>query len=206
MSPRQRRGLLILAMAVLGAVATFAAVLSYTQTVSQQLGPRRPVVVLVRQVSQYQPIDAGSLDVRLIPTVFAPPGALSSVQEVAGRVSPLPLPAGTFLQNSTLMTLPSLQFGQRAVTVQADPEMSVGQTISVNDVVDVVAAYRDGTKVTSLLQVSGARVLAVKRPDPDKDAMFVTMALSQSQARGLAAAQARSATFLIGRLPPNEEP
>lgn len=204
MSPRQRRGLLLLGLAVLGAVAAFVTVLGYTQSVAAQLGPRRAVVVLVRDVGPFERIDASSLATREVPVVFAPPGALASTDAVGRRVSPLPLPAGTFLQDSSLTDPPTLAPGQRAVTMAMDGVTSIGGTIAVGDVVDVVAGYRDGRTATSKVEIAGVGVLAVTRAADRPDVRLVTLALSQEQTLALARVRASSGTVLVGRFPPTE--
>ena len=44
MNPRQRRGVLLILVTVLGAVVTFGAVFNYVQSVSSQVGPRTTVL------------------------------------------------------------------------------------------------------------------------------------------------------------------
>ncbi len=201
MSPRQRRGLIMLVLAVVGLVGTFLSVLQYTRDVSAQLGPRQDVVVIRREVDAFLPIDEASLDVVSVPVVFAPPGALTAVGDVRGRVSPLPLPAGTFVQAASLIPPPALVYGERAVTLSADPEMSVGQALRPNDIVLVVAAVKQGPKTTSTVVVKGARVIAVRRPDPNKENVLVTLALSEKQTLDVARARGAGAKLIVGQFP-----
>lgn len=201
MSPRQRRGALMLFLALLGALATYLSIVQYTRAVAAQLGPRRDVVVVRQDIGAFDPIDAARLDVVSVPVVFAPPGALSSPADVKGRVSPLRLPQGTFVQAASLMEPPRLVYGERAVTVSADLEISVGQSLQINDVVMVVAAYRNGSEVTSAVVVEGARVIAVRQPDPTRPQVLVTLALDTDQVLSLARARAGATTLVVGRFP-----
>jgi pilus assembly protein CpaB len=205
MSPRQRRGLVTLLLAGVGAVLTFLAILTYTENVAAQLGPRRPVLVLSQDVGAFQAITEDSVTVKQVPIVFAPPTSFATVAEIGGKVSPVSLPAGTFLQAANLMPRPSLGPGQRAVTIAADAEMSVGRTVAVNDVVDVYAAYRVPTGAVPKLEVTGVRVLATKIPDPAKDGILVTVAVTEEQALSLTRARAAAVRILVGRYPADQE-
>ncbi|MGF1647270.1 MAG: Flp pilus assembly protein CpaB [Kineosporiaceae bacterium] len=204
MSPRQRRGLVILGLAVVGAVVSFLAVVGYTQGVARQLGPRQGVVVAAADIEPYAPIDAASLEVIQVPEVFAPPDALTSVEEVSGRVSPLPLPAGTYLQDPSLTDPPVLVFGERAVTLFADVEASLGGTVQVDDIVDIVAAYPQDQGVESVVVVEAARVIAVGRVDPEDLSQVVTLAVSPEDIRQLARARASAEALVVSRLSPDE--
>ena len=58
MNPRQRRGVLFLAFAVIGAVAVFFSVVGYVNDVESQVGNRVTAYVVGDQVDAYQPLDA----------------------------------------------------------------------------------------------------------------------------------------------------
>lgn len=206
MSPRQRRGLLLLLIASAGAVLSFVTVLQYTASVAEQLGPRRPVVVVAREVPAYAPILEADLQVRLVPVVFAPPAALDSADAVSGRVSPVALPAGTFLQDAALVDPPALAAGERAVTVLATGEQSLARSLAVGDVLDVVAGYPGSARgeATARVEVDAARVLSVAPPKDEEDAVFVTLAVSPADGLALARAQASDASVVVVRHPPQE--
>ena len=52
MNPRQRRGVLLILVTVLGAVVTFVAMFSYVQSISSQVGPMTTVLKLSQQVTE----------------------------------------------------------------------------------------------------------------------------------------------------------
>ena len=58
MNPRQRRGVLLILVTILGAVVTFVAVFSYVQSVSSQVGPMTTVLKLSQQVTELKEIKA----------------------------------------------------------------------------------------------------------------------------------------------------
>lgn len=207
MSPRQRQGLVLLVLSVVGALATFVAVLRYTDGVSRQLGPRQDVVVVARAVPAFVPLAEADLQVRQVPVVFAPPGALVSADEASGRVSPVPLAPGTFLQTPMLVDPPALRPGERAVTILAGGEMSFGGSVAVADVIDVIAAYDGpgGTTASARVEIEGARVLAVAgRLSDASDGVWLTLAVAPDDALSLARAQAARATVVVVRRPAGE--
>ena len=192
----------MLALTVLAAVATFVAVLGYTRTVEAQLGPRRPVVVVARDIPAYRPISADDLRVRQVPRVFLPDGAVATAEAALGKVSPLSLPAGTWLQAAQLTDPPLLRIGERAVTLASDGEMSLARSLKVGDVVDVVAAY-DRPQQRTTVEAKDARVIAVSYPAKG-DKSWVTLAVTEEETLALAKARASAQAVFVGRVPETE--
>jgi hypothetical protein len=73
MNPRQRRGVLFLAVAVVGAIAIFFAVVGYVNDVESQVGNRVQGYVLRGDVRAYQPLAADQLEKVEIPERWPPP-------------------------------------------------------------------------------------------------------------------------------------
>lgn len=201
MSPRQRRGLLLLLAGLIGLAGTFLAVLDYTRSVARQLGPVQPVIVAARDIAAYTPLREDSFEVRRVPVAFAPPDAVTRLEEVRGLVSPVRLPVGTFVQRAGLTQPPALRFGERAVTVTADIEMTVGGSLRPGDVVMVMAAGRSGSAARGYVVVEAAPVLAVSAQE--RDGTAVTLALAREDALRLTEAKA-SGGLVLGRFPPLE--
>lgn len=206
MSPRQRRGLLLLLLSAVAAALAVVTVVQYTADVAAQLGPRRPVVVVVRDVPAYALLAPDDVEVRQVPVVFAPPSALSSPGQLDGRVSPVPLPPGTFLQDAALVPEPALDAGQRAVTVLAGGEQSLGYTLAVGDVVDVIVGYprRTGDDALARVELAQVPVLAVRPAGEGDPGVYVTFAVSPTDALALARGLTAGATVVVVRRPPLE--
>lgn len=105
MSRRARAaGFLLLALAA----AALAAVIAngYRASLAKGFGPLRPVVVAgvaLRSGRPLGPADvAGSLQVRRVPSRFAPPGALADPAEALGLVPAGPVPLGSYLLGAQL--------------------------------------------------------------------------------------------------------
>ncbi|MGL5809485.1 MAG: RcpC/CpaB family pilus assembly protein [Nocardioides sp.] len=206
MSPRQRRGLLLLVLAVAAAVLVFASVLQYTADVSQQLGPRQPVLVVAREATALQPVGAADVKVQLVPKVFAPSNALSSVDDLSGKVPLADLPAGSFVAADDLIPTPALEAGQREVALTADLERTFGQTIRTEDRVDVLAILRDqsSTKAaTTVLRIPDTLVLGVSANDAGEQ-NAVRLAIPDDQAVELSEARTRGADIYLARVPLSE--
>lgn len=220
MNPRQRRGVVLTALSVIGAVGVFTAVSGYTASVARQLGPTRPVLVLARDVPSYTPIQEADLETRRVPELYLSATDLSDVDQIAGRVPATPLAAGTRLQADALVPVPAALRGEREFTVNVGVEASVAAVLRPGDRVDVVAAYeaRSKAKAYAEVSVSGARVLRVTRlQTPTDDAadagvlagdttLAVTFALTPADVSKVVLAQTVAKTLRLALVPPAPVP
>jgi pilus assembly protein CpaB len=164
MNPRQRRGVALLVVSVIGAAGVFSAVSRYTASVAEQLGPTRPVLSLAHDVPAYASIRPEDVTVTEIPLVFTTDAQLSRYAEIEGRVPVTTLTAGARLQRDVLVERPSARAGEREVTVNVGVEASIAASLEPEDRVDIVAAYAASGKQKpyARITVSGARVLRVR--------------------------------------------
>jgi pilus assembly protein CpaB len=140
-NPRQRRGVLFLAVAVVGAVAVFFAVVSYVNDVQSQVGNRVQGYVLKGDVPAYQPLAADDLEKVEIPERWLPEGAIGDLSALSGRVTAATLPKGTLLENGNLVTRPSLRAGEREIAILVDAETGVAGKVEPGDRVDVWSTF-----------------------------------------------------------------
>jgi pilus assembly protein CpaB len=216
MNPRQRRGVVLTALSVVGAVGVFTAVSGYTAAVARQLGPTRPVLVLARDLPSYTVIDPADLELRSIPEMYTSAADLSDPGQIAGRVPATPLLAGTRLQADALVPVPAAARGEREVTVTVGVEASIAAALKPGDRVDVVAAYeaKGPAKAYAEVTVSNARVLRVKRlqstTEQDEDVsvlagdttLAATFALAPQEVSRLVLAQTVAKTLRLALVPP----
>jgi len=177
MNPRQRRGALLLALAVVGAVAVFLSVSSYVAEVRSETGPKRPVLQLSSDVSAFQPLSADSIEEVEIPAKYVPEGAISEGDLLTGTLVPeADLPAGTILQEGVLGTPPALKEGEQELAITVDAETGVAGKLFPGARVDIYASFRAGGETgsaavedCSMLLVSDVTVLGfdTERPNPD---------------------------------------
>jgi len=141
-NPRQRRGALLIATAVLGALVVFFTVLSYVGDVSSQVGNTRTALQLVRPVSAYEPITDDMLEVVEVPKKWLPAAALRDPAQVNGLVAAADLPDGAMLQTGMVRDRPGIQTGNREIAILVDARTGVAGKVGPGDRVDLIATMQ----------------------------------------------------------------
>lgn len=164
MNPRQRRGLLLIGIALVGAVAVFLAVSGYVSDVRTQVEPLAQALVLNEDVEPYQPI-GDRVQTITVPERWLPEGVLQSAAELGDLVSTVPLPSGTMLQDGMLVQPPRLEEGQRELAILVDAETGVGGKIAPNTAVDIYATFdsegQGGAPPEASIVVENAKIIDV---------------------------------------------
>ncbi|HVM36019.1 MAG TPA: Flp pilus assembly protein CpaB [Actinomycetota bacterium] len=140
MNPRQRRGMLLLLVAITGAAAVFVSISNYVADVRALVGPDLGVVALGSEVERYQPITDDMLRVIEMPERFVPEGALARDDVIAG-VAAADMPAGTILQQGMVVAPPALNEDESEIAITVDAETGVGGNIRTGDYVDIYATF-----------------------------------------------------------------
>jgi Flp pilus assembly protein CpaB len=157
-------------LGVLLALATFVLVRGYAERARNliaKVGHPVPVVVAARTLVPGTILLASMLEVRSMPTAFAPPGSVRDRDAVAGRALTTSLPAGSPLTLDRLAPRGAgpvaalVPPGLRAVPIPAS--LAAG-TIRRGDRVDVLATF-PGPRAHTELVASGLEVLQVERSD-----------------------------------------
>lgn len=167
MNPRQRRGILLMSVAALGAVAVFVLVLSYVHNVSSQVAPLTTVYRFARAVPRLQPIRESDLERVQIPVRWMPPAAIQSFDTNRGLVALEAVPRGALLQGGMAGPPPELQPGQREIAILINAETGVAGKIRPGDLVDIYATFEQQSgsaqKGQARVIVANAPVLAIGR-------------------------------------------
>ena len=164
MNPRQRRGVMMIVVAVVGAIAVFFAVLSYVNNIESEVGDKVQAWRLTSDVPQYQAIPLDSVEEIEMPARWLPDTAVRSLDDLVGKVAAANIPSGTLLQSSTVIAAPEVEPGTRAVTILVDAESGVAGKLTPGAQVDVWATFdADTTTVGPRTKVvaQGMRVLDV---------------------------------------------
>ena len=211
MNPRQRRGLLFLAVAAVGALVVFVWIAGYVSEVSSRVGPPVRVLVLSEAVPAFTPISEASTRLEEIPERWAPQHAMRDPVELAGKVAATDLPAGAMLQESMLIPEPAVDPGQREVAILVDAETGVAGKIQPGSIVDVFATYelQDGAVRCAVVLVPGVRVVDVGRPatrqtlnetgvPTQEQAVAVTMTLTPQDALKVVQAESYATEVRLG--------
>ncbi|MBE6482335.1 MAG: Flp pilus assembly protein CpaB [Actinomyces ruminicola] len=143
MNPRQRRGVLLLLVTLLGAALTFVGVAAYVSSVSSQVGPMTQVLELTTDVEAMHKITESDVEVVEVPKRWAPDNAVSSYGQVEGLVTVGAYTTGSVLQTGMLTDPPGLSEGNREVAIMVDAETGVAGRISSGDYVDIIATVED---------------------------------------------------------------
>lgn len=168
--------LLLFFAVLLGAGAWYAArAPKVVTTASQPQRSQHQIVVTTQAVPAGMPIAASSL--KLVELPIRPDGAYDKVEDVAGKTPVVALGAGVPLTASQLASglATQVEAGERAVAVNVDEVIGVGNRVAPGDFVDVFFVLkRDGMEITGTqarLLLSRLRVLAfgpqsVNQPPP----------------------------------------
>jgi pilus assembly protein CpaB len=213
MNPRQRRGLLLLILAAVGAITVFFAVSSYVSDVRSQVEPLITVLRLKADAEPYSPIDESELEEFELPRRWAPETALRDRSELIGQVPASQLETGSILQRGMLVPEPSLEPGQRELAILIDAETGVAGKVGSGDIVDIVASFEGDEAVApkSQIVVAGARVIdvgvqrtrEVPGPDPQEEEVIpVTFALSVQESLILTYAESFAAEVRLALVRP----
>ena len=143
MNPRQRRGVLLLLVTLLGAALTFVGVATYVSSVSSQVGPMTQVLRLTTDVEALHAVTEADVEVVEVPERWAPANTVSSYGQVEGLVAASAYAAGSVLQTGMLTDPPGLTNGAREVAIMVDAETGVAGRIQPGDYVDIIATIED---------------------------------------------------------------
>jgi pilus assembly protein CpaB len=164
MNPRQRRGVMMIVIAVVGAIAVFFAVLSYVNNIESEVGDKVQAWELTSDVPQYQPIPLDAVEEVEVPARWLPDTAVRSLDDLVGMVAAADTPKGTLLQSSTMISAPEVEPGTRAVTILVDAESGVAGKLTPGSQVDVWATFDGETTAVgprTKVVAQGMRVLDV---------------------------------------------
>lgn len=183
----------LLVAALTGAVVRTS--LARSSALLDELGPLRPVPVVVRPVAVGEVVGDGDVEVGRRPSSMIPSG-ITTVDSVVGRVALVPLLAGEVVAASKLApdglrgAAALLPDGMRALAVPAGP--GGRPPLSVADRVDVLVTVADSTVVVA----AGAVVLAL---DDESDAVTVAVPADEAPAVASAIATGTITLALSGR-------
>lgn len=220
MNPRQRRAILLLALAFAGLIGVFVLVAGYVSDVNKQVGPKERVLELTHDVPANQAIADADVREMVVPEKWAPRAALTNRSQLVGYVAASDLAAHSVLQEGMIVTPPHLSAGEREESVLVDASTGVAGEITPGRFVDVIAAYPavqlgDVQKpARTEVIVPSARVLRVGQPqikggngvqDAQRDptqVVPVTFALTKRQEVLVAHAESFAVDVRLALLPP----
>lgn len=147
MNPRQRRGVLLMIVAGLGAFAVFATVFVYTSSLRNELGEFQTVLRVTQDVPPFSEITPEMVEETEVPsqyfeeTFISDLGQLPSDDEETEAVAAALIEEGSLLQRGMLAPAPDLDSGEREIAIMVNAETGVAGKISSGSLVDVVATF-----------------------------------------------------------------
>jgi pilus assembly protein CpaB len=163
MNPRQRRGLLLMIVATLGAVVVFFAVLGYVGNIRAQaraeVGEMTTVLQLQTDVSAYEPVTASALREVQVPRRWSTDAFVQSIAGLQGKVAAADLPTGAYLQQGMVVDAPILKPGQREIAIIIDAETGVAGKVLPGSIVDVYSSFDSTQNGRSSTGACAVRIL-----------------------------------------------
>ncbi|WP_017569970.1 RcpC/CpaB family pilus assembly protein [Nocardiopsis halotolerans] len=147
MNPRQRRGVLLMVVAAIGAVAVFASVFTYLNGQRERLGDFATVLRLTEPVDAYQPIGEETVERVEVPSMYFDPEVflsdLSEVEVPADQqlVAASHLEPGVYLQHGMVRPEPTLTTGEREIAIMVNAETGVAGKVRRGSFVDIYGTF-----------------------------------------------------------------
>ncbi|GAB3676894.1 Flp pilus assembly protein CpaB [Angustibacter aerolatus] len=141
MNPRQRRGLVMLVLAALGACAVFLGVASYVAQVNAEVGPRTKVYVAARDIPPFAAVTPQDLRTVEIPTKYVTDTTVTREADFLGQKTFTTVKSGSYLTSEMMTSSSSLSDGMREVSINFDAADGINGRVRPGDKVDVVAAF-----------------------------------------------------------------
>lgn len=167
MSPRRRRALLLLSLALASGGLAASQVSGTVGEVEQRVGRPVPVVVAARDLAARRPIRSGQLALRRVPARFVPPGAVSSPAEASGQRPAVAVAAGSYITEGQLEGAAArgggLAPGERAVEVAVAGGEALSESGAAGGRVDVLVSTEGGSgRGRSFLALEDVELLSLR--------------------------------------------
>ncbi|MFD3836106.1 Flp pilus assembly protein CpaB [Streptomyces sp. NPDC058642] len=218
MNSRQRRGVILLILSAVCALAAFAGVLSVINDAESKVGPEVTAYRLKTSVEPYKPLSTAQFEKIEMPERWLSDNAVRNLREIDGKIAVTALKKGSLLQSDMIVAQPALQPGQQEVAIMIDAATGVAGKITPNSTVNVYATFegeREGAPDQSKIIVTNAKVLDVGdltplQPDADDrtreatEAVPITFALSAIDAQRITYAESFAKRVRLALVAPGE--
>ncbi|MFE0422209.1 Flp pilus assembly protein CpaB [Streptomyces sp. NPDC058953] len=203
MNSRQRRGVVLLTISVLCALAAFFGVITVIGDVNSKVGPEVTAYRLKSDIAPYTALRADQFEKTAIPERWLSDSAVTDLGTIRGRIAVTKLRKGSLLQEDMIVKRPTLAAGEQEIAIMIDAATGVAGKIAPGDLVNIFATFegrRESDPDESRIIVSKARVIDVgsltpisakrdERRDADREAVPITFALTTADAQRVAYAE-----------------
>ncbi|MCZ7416793.1 Flp pilus assembly protein CpaB [Streptomyces sp. WMMC897] len=221
MNSRQRRGILLMLLSVLGALVAFVGVLAVVNDVESKVGPEVRAYEVTKDIEPYQELRAEQFTEISMPERWLPETAVTDLAAIKGKIAVNPLKSGSLLQRDMIADRPALGAGQQEIAIMIDSTTGVAGKITPGARVNVYATFRgegDDPDVSQLI-VESARVIDVgeltsieddadtdsRRAGGTSEAVPITFALDTRGAQRIAYAESFATHVRLALVAPGEQ-
>lgn len=211
MNPRQRRGVILMLLSSIMAVAVFVGVASYVSGINSRVGPMTTVYQATGDLDAFTQLTADKVEAVSVPVRWVDEASRLSVQDIEGRTIAVPLSAGSRVTMDVLVPPSDLNPNEREVAINVDAVTGVAGRVRPGDRVDVYAVFADtpGLPNQSRILVRNVRVVSVggtqqvteRTTGELQDVIPVTLALVPRDALAVTYASTFSAQVRLVGLP-----
>ncbi|MPY52784.1 Flp pilus assembly protein CpaB [Streptomyces acidicola] len=169
MNSRQRRGVILLVLSALCALAAFAGVLSVIRDVDSKVGPEVTAYRLRDDIAPYKELSARQFEKVSMPERWLSDTAVTDLGDIRGKIAVNKLEKGSLLQTDMIVDRPELDPGQQEIAIMIDASTGVAGKINPGSRVNIFATFEannDRGADQSKLIVADARVLDVGKLTP----------------------------------------
>ncbi|MGP4112546.1 Flp pilus assembly protein CpaB [Streptomyces sp. 4N509B] len=221
MNARQRRGLVLLVVSVLLALAAFVGVLAVINDVESKVGPEATAYELSEDVDPYEELTADMVREVTMPERYITDSAVTDLDQIEGQVAVGPLREGSLLQTDMITERPELDTGQQEIAVMIDASTGVAGKIYPGAHINMYAAFEveggasggdtDDTFEMVQLMVNNAEVIEVgdltevEDEETTTEAVPITFALDNADAQRVTFAEAFAVEVRLALVAPGDE-
>lgn len=201
MNSRQRRGVILLILSVLCALAAFGGVLVLIGDVNSKVGAEVVAYRVKGDIPPYTPLAAAQFEQVSVPKRWLSDTAVTDLGQLKDKMALTALKRGSLLQSDMFVDRPKLQAGEQEIAIMIDASTGVAGKITPGAKVNILGTFK-GKKPTdpdvAVVMVANARVINVGRltaldKDSDKkgpaEAVPITFALSTKDTERVAYAE-----------------
>ncbi len=153
MNPRQRRGLILIIISAVVAVATFFVVMNYVASVNRQVGARVTVYQAAEPIEAYTALTPQNLRAVEVPRMWVSDSAILNLDELVGRRIGFRLNENTTVSSDMLIPSSSLNQNERELAINVNAVTGVAGRVRPGDRVDVYAVFGDVPGLPKSVQV-----------------------------------------------------
>lgn len=211
MNARQRKGVLMVAGAVILGLCAFLLMAGYAGSVNAQVGDKITVFTFTRDIDALTEITDDDVESVQVPRKWVGEGTMTD-RTFIGRKTYVPVAAGSYVDASMLVPVQDLKTGEREIAINVDAETGVGGRIRSGDYVNILVAFEeqqgDLTVRTADVLIERARVVSYggeREEESDEGGLQtvvpVTFALSDQDSLRLLYAETFAKSIRLSKVP-----